>query len=154
MVCYRVARTGKPHYCGGLQLFLFYPFFSPISWYPIVFSILSHRYNSRTDSGETKVESPPIHNPTKPHCFLTQRIQPGSQSHQRVGGNTLHLATLVSAHCAQPATGVAGAPGQTLPNPDDARPIVRTSRSQLVTTEPGRKPKVSDGTAGNAVQRP
>ena len=41
------------------NFFLFYPFFSPISWYPIVVvaTILFHRYNSRTGSGETKVES-------------------------------------------------------------------------------------------------
>ena len=44
----------------------------------------------------------------------------------------MHLATLASAHCARPATGVAGARSlpeiptdQSLPNPDDARPIVR-----------------------------
>jgi hypothetical protein len=37
-------------------------------------------------------------------------IQPGSQPHQCVGGNTVHLATLVS--------------NQALPNPDDAGPIV------------------------------
>ena len=44
----------------------------------------------------------------------------------------MHPATLVSAHCARPATGVAGArqdkdipTAPTLPTPDDARPIVR-----------------------------
>ena len=44
----------------------------------------------------------------------------------------MHLATLVSVHCAQPATAVAGArwakdppTDQALPNPGDARPIMR-----------------------------
>jgi hypothetical protein len=37
------------------------------------------------------------------------RIQPWSQPHQCVEGNTVHLATLVSVHCARPATGVTGA---------------------------------------------
>jgi hypothetical protein len=105
----------------------FYPFFSSqFSWYPIVVvaTILSHRYNSRIGSGETKVES----------LLNTARIQPGSQPHQCVGGYTVHLATLVSVHCALPVTGVAGArwdkdipTDQALPNPDDARPIVRQS---------------------------
>ena len=62
----------------------------------------------------------------------TARIQPGSQPHQCVGGYTVHLATLASAHCTRPATGVAGArwdkdipTDQSLPNPDNARPIVQ-----------------------------
>ena len=57
--------------------FYLYPFFSPISWYPIVVvaTILSHRYNSRTGSGETKVECRASSDtqPDQPHCFLTQR---------------------------------------------------------------------------------
>ena len=91
----------------------FYPFFSPISWCPIVVvaTILSHRYNSRTGSGETKVESH-ASSDTQPNLAAlllnTARIQPGSQPHHCVGGNTVHLATLVSAHCARHATGVAG----------------------------------------------
>ena len=94
-------------------------------------TILSHRYGS----GETMVESHASSDPQPNQAALllnTARIRPGSQPHQCVGGNTVHLATLVSAHCARPASGVAGAwwdkaipPGQTLPNPDDARPIVR-----------------------------
>ena len=72
----------------------FYHIFSPISWYPIVLvaTILSHRYNSRTGSGETKVESHASSN-TQPHAALllnTARIQPGSQPHRCVGGNTVH----------------------------------------------------------------
>jgi hypothetical protein len=38
-----------------LNNFLFYPLFSPISWYPNLINILSHRYNSRTGLGEAKV---------------------------------------------------------------------------------------------------
>ena len=78
----------------------------------LVANILSHRYNTRTGSGETKVESYASTN-TQPNqaalLLNTAHLQPGSQPHQCVGGNTVHLATLVSAHCARPATGVAGA---------------------------------------------
>ena len=101
----------------------------------LVATILSHRYNSRTGSGETKVESH-ASSDTQPNqaalLLNTARIQPGSQPHQCVEGNTVHLATLVSTHCTRPATGVTSArrdkdipTGQTLPDPDDARPIVR-----------------------------
>ena len=78
----------------------------------LVATILSHHYNSRTGSGETTVESH-ASSDTQPNqaslLLNTVRSQPGSQPHQCVGGNTVHLATLVSAHCARPATGVAGA---------------------------------------------
>jgi CBS-domain-containing membrane protein len=92
----------------------FDPILSPISWYSIVLvaTILSHRYNSGTGSRETKVESHATSD-TEPNqaalLLNTARIQPGSQPHQCIGGNTVHLATLVSVHCARPATGVAGA---------------------------------------------
>ena len=78
----------------------------------LVATILSHRYNSHTGSGETKVESHASSDtqPNQATLFLnTARIQPGSQPHQCVGGNTVHLATLVSVHCALPTTGVTGA---------------------------------------------
>ena len=74
--------------------------------------LLSHRYNSHMGSGEMKVESHASSDTQHNQAALllnTARIQPGSQPHQCVGGNTVHLATLVSAHCARPATGVAGA---------------------------------------------
>ena len=78
----------------------------------LVATTLSNRYNSRTGSGETKLESH-ASSDTQPNqaalLLITARIQPGSQPHQSVGGNTVHLATLVSTHCAQPATRVAGA---------------------------------------------
>ena len=62
-------------------LFLFF------SWYPIVSSYCS---------GETKVEGH-VSSKTQPNqaalLLNTARIQPGSQPHQCVGGNTVHLAT-------------------------------------------------------------
>ena len=62
----------------------------------LVATILSHRYNSRRGSGETKVESH-ASSDTQPNqaalLLNTARIQPGSQPHQCVGGNTVHLAT-------------------------------------------------------------
>jgi hypothetical protein len=96
----------------GEYLFFVFLNFTPFSWYPIVLvaTILSHR--SHTGSGETKVESH-ASSDTQPNqaalLLNTARIQPGSQQHQCVGGNTVHLATLVNAHCTRPATGVAGA---------------------------------------------
>ena len=75
-----------------LSFFLFY-FFTPFS--PqfcgiqlLVATILSHRYNSRTGTGETKVMLPPIHNPTKPHCFLTQRASNPEASRTNVSEET------------------------------------------------------------------
>ena len=72
----------------GIQLFL-------------VATILSHRYNSRTGSRETKVESD-ASSDTQPNqaalLLNTARIQPGSAPHPCVGGNTVHLATLVCKH--------------------------------------------------------
>ena len=62
----------------------------------LVVTVLSHRYNSRTDSGEAKVESH-ASSETQPNQAAlhlnTVSIQPGSQPHQCVGGNTVHLAT-------------------------------------------------------------
>ena len=57
---------------------------------------MSHRYNYRTGSGETKVESH-ASSETQPNqtalLLNTARIQPGSEPHQCVRGNTVHLAT-------------------------------------------------------------
>jgi hypothetical protein len=108
--------------CGVLLFFtffflLFFEFFTLLS--PrfrgiqlLVITILSHRYNCRTGSGETKVESYES-SKTQPNqaalLLNTARIQPGSHPHQCVGGNTVHLVTLVSVYCARPATGVTGA---------------------------------------------
>uniref|UniRef100_A0A8K9WMY9 Bestrophin homolog n=1 Tax=Oncorhynchus mykiss TaxID=8022 RepID=A0A8K9WMY9_ONCMY len=69
----------------------------------LVVTILSHRYNSRTGSGETKVESHAFSEIQPNQAALplnTALLQPGSQPHQCVGGNTVHLVTLVSVHCA------------------------------------------------------
>ena len=62
----------------------------------LVVTVLSHCCNSRTDSGEARVESHASSEtqPTQAALLLnTARIQPGSQPHQFVGGNTVHLAT-------------------------------------------------------------
>ena len=40
-----------------------------------------------------------------------------------------------------------------VPNPDDARPIVRRPTDLPVTTEPGHEPRDSDGTAGAVALR-
>jgi hypothetical protein len=138
-------RNAKCKHFIKKNFFFFLPLFLPnfvVSNY-LVATILSHRYNSRTGSGETKVESH-ASSDTQPNQAVlllnTARIQPGSQPHQYVRGNTVHLATLVSVHCTRPATGVAGArwdknipTGQALPNPDDARPIVRRPTDLPVT---------------------
>jgi hypothetical protein len=81
-------------------IFLFYilPPFSPqfCGIQMLVVTILSHLYNSRTGSGETKVESH-VSSETQPNqaalLLNTARIQPGSQPHQCVGGNTVSACT-------------------------------------------------------------
>ena len=99
-----------PHYFYLKILPPFSPQFRGIQL--LVTTILSHRYSSRTGSGETKVESH-ASSETQPNqaalLLNTARIQPGSQPHQCVRGNTVHLSDLVSVHCARPATGVASA---------------------------------------------
>jgi hypothetical protein len=90
--------------------FIFYIIFTPFcpqfrGIQLLVVTIFSHRYNSHTGSGETKVESHASSETQLNQAALllnTGRIQPGSQPHQCVGD-------LVSVHCAQPATGVGSA---------------------------------------------
>ena len=138
----------------------------------LVATILSHRYNSRMGSGETKVESHASSDtqPNQaaiecyfPQCFLTQHASNPEASRTNVSEETL---------CTwQPwlARTVPGPPQESLVHNETrislpAKPSLttlgqlcitpRTSRSRPVKTEPGRKPRVSGGTAGAAVQRP
>ena len=149
----------------SLELFLHVFFFTRFCGIQLlVATILSHRYNSRMGSGETKVESH-ASSDTQPNqaalLLNTARIQPGSQPHQFVRGNTVHLATLVSVHCARPATmrdetriSLPAKPSLTRMTLGQLCVAPRTSQLRPVTTEPGREPRVSGGTAGAAVQRP
>uniref|UniRef100_A0A4W5P9Y0 SH3 domain binding glutamate rich protein n=1 Tax=Hucho hucho TaxID=62062 RepID=A0A4W5P9Y0_9TELE len=115
----------------------------------LVVTVLSHRCNSRADSGEAKVNSH-AYSETRPRqaalLLNTLLVQPGSQPHQCVGGNTVQLATDASVH----------APGRhkeslerhpSRPNP----PLTRTtlgqlcaaswvSRSRSDATQPGIEP--------------
>uniref|UniRef100_A0A8C7VY14 PPFIA binding protein 1b n=1 Tax=Oncorhynchus mykiss TaxID=8022 RepID=A0A8C7VY14_ONCMY len=105
-----------------------------------------------------KVMRPPIHNPTKPHCFLTQRASNPEASRTNVSEET---------PCTwQPWLACTAAPGLpqeslvgdetriSLPaNPSLTRMSLcqlcvapLTSWSRPVTTEPGREPRVSSGT--------
>jgi hypothetical protein len=101
---------------------------------------------------------PPIHNPTKPHCFSTQHASNPEASRTNV---------LEETPCTwQPwlARTVPGPPQESLvrdetrislpANPSLTRATLgqlcvapRTSRSRPVTTEPGRELRVSGGTA-------
>ena len=80
----------------------FVPNFVVSNWQQLVFS---HRCNSRADSGEAKVESH-ASSETQPNLaallFDTMHIQPGSQPHQCVGGNTVHLATWAECTASSP----------------------------------------------------
>ena len=83
--------------CVLFYFLFFYPFISPqFRGIQLVVTVLSHRCNSRTDSGEAKVESH-ASSETQPNqaalLLTTTHIQPGSQPHQCVRGNTIHLAT-------------------------------------------------------------
>ena len=106
---------------------------------------------------------PPIHNPTKPHCFLTQRTSNPEASRTNVSEETL---------CTwQPwlARTAPGPPQESLVRDETrislaAKPSLtrttlgqlciapRTSRSQPATTEPGREPRVSGGTTSTAMK--
>ena len=115
------------------QLCYFIPFFSPISWYPIG-TVAATPIMTR-EKQRSRATHPPKHNPTKPHCFLTQLpIQPGSQPHQCVGGNTVHLAT-VSA-CTVPGSPQGSLPPEPSLNPDDTGPIVRRRLRQSLDSNP------------------
>ena len=90
---------------------------------------MSHPYNSRTGSGETKVESHAF-SETQPNqaalLLNTARLQPGSQPHQCVGGNTVHLATWSARTALGP--------------PQDARPIVRRPMAPQLCVAAGSSP--------------
>jgi hypothetical protein len=106
-----------------------------------------------------------IHNPTKPHCFLTQLTSNPEARHTNLSEETpcTWLPWL--------ARTTPGPPQESLVRDETrislpAKPSLTwttlgqlcvaplTSRSRPVTTEPGRKPRVYGGTAGAAVQRP
>ena len=112
-----------------------------------------------------KVMRPPIHNPTKPHCFLTQRSSNPEASCTNVSEET-RCTWQTWLACTAP-----GPPQESLLRVETrislpAKPsLTRTTLGQLcvsprtsplrpVTTEPGREPRVSGGTAGAAVQGP
>ena len=133
----------------------------------LVVTILSHRYNSRKGSGETKAESH-ASSETQPNqaalLLNTARLQPGSQPHQCVGGYTVHLATWLAR--------IAPGPPQESLVRDETRTSLPTkpsltrttlgklcvapwnSRARPAATEPGLKPRVSVGTASTAMQCP
>ena len=131
----------------------------------LVVTVLSHRYNSRTDFGEAKVESH-ASSETQPNqaalLLNTLRIQPGSQPHQCVGGNTVHLATwsLCTARGPLQKSLVRDEIRISLP----AKPsLTRTTLGQLCAApwaararpaaiEPGLEPRLSGGTASIAMQ--
>ena len=120
--------------------------------------VLNNRW--RSASGEAKIESH-ASSETQPNqaalLLDTTHIQPGSQPHQHVGGNTVHLATWSA--CTAP-----GPPQESLVRYETrislpAKPSLTwttlgqlcvapwTSRSRPVATEPGLEPRVSGDTA-------
>ena len=90
--------TSTADIIGSQIFFLFDPFIAPISWYPIgSYSLVSslqlpHGLESRASS-DTRPNQAALPLDTVPSL-------PGSQPHQCVGGNTIHLA-IVSA-CTAP----------------------------------------------------
>ena len=68
--------------------FNFTPFFSPISWYPILSCLIATTPVRARERRRMKVISPPIHNSTKPHCFLTQRASNPEASRTNVSEET------------------------------------------------------------------
>ena len=138
----------RPWDIHGILFFEFYPFFSPISWYPIVVvaTILSHCYNSRTGSGETKAVM-------RPPCFLTQRASNPEASRTNVSEETLCTWQPWLARTApglpqeslvreETRTSLPGNPSLTRATLGQLCVAPRTSRSLPVTTEPGRDPSL------------
>ena len=138
--------------------YYFYPFF-------VLSCIIAKPPIRARERRRLKVLRPPIHNQTKPHCFLTQRASNPEANRTNVSEET---------PCTwQPwlARTAPSPPQESLVRDDTrislpAKPSLtrttlgqlcvapRTSRSWPVTTEPGREPRVSGGAAGAAVQRP
>ena len=70
-----------------IYIYIYIFFFSPISWYPIgssysLVSSLQLPYRLRRGTRHPK------HNPTKPHCFLTQRTSNPEARHTNVSEET------------------------------------------------------------------
>ena len=112
-----------------------------------------------------KTMRPPKHNPTKPHCFLTQRASNPEASRTNVSEETPCTWQPWLARTApgppqeslvrdETRTSLPTKPSLTRTTLGQLCVAPRTSRSRPVTTEPGREPRDSDGTAGAAVQRP
>ena len=75
----------------GKQLF-FTPLFSPISWYPVVsgYCLVATTPIRTREMRRSRAMCPPKHNPTKPHCFLTQRASNLEASRTNVSEETLY----------------------------------------------------------------
>ena len=122
------------------------------------------QHNTSRERRRLKVMRPPIHNPTKPHCFLTRASTPEA-SRTNVSEETpctwqpwlactapgLPQESLVRD---ETRTALPAKPSLTRKTLGQLCVAPRTSRSRPVTTEPGREPSVSDVTAGAAVQHP
>ena len=148
-----------------MYLFYFIPFSPQFRGIQLlVATILSHRYKSRTGSGETKAECHASSDtqPNQPYCFLTQRDSNPEASCTNVSEATWQPWLARTAPGPPQESLVRDETRRSLPtNPSLTRTTLgqlcvtpRTSRSRPVTTEPGREPRDSDGTAGAAVQRP
>jgi hypothetical protein len=121
--------------------------------------------SSRTDSGEAEAESHASSEiqPKLAALLLvdTTHIQPGSQLHQCVGGNTIHLATWSACTASgPPQESLVCDEGIFLPvKPSLTRMTLSqlcvapwSSRSWPAATEPGFEPRISGGTASATMQ--
>jgi hypothetical protein len=148
--------------------FEFYPFSPQFRGIQLlVVTILSHCYNSRTGWGETKVESH-ASSKTQPNqaslLLNTAPIQPGSQPHQCVGGNTVHLVTWLACNapgppqeslvCDETRISLPAKPSLTRTTLGQLSITPWTSRSRPAATEPGLETRVSGCTASTAMQCP
>ena len=108
---------------------------------------------------------PPKHNPTKPPCFLTQGASNPAASHTNVSEETPctwrpWLACTApgppqeSLVCDETRISLPAKPSLTRTMLGQLCVAPRTSRARPAVTEPGRKPRVSGGTASAAMQCP
>ena len=123
----------------------------------LVVDVLSHRCI------EAKVESHASYE-TQPNqaalLLNTVRIQPGSQLHQCVGGNTVHMATWSACTAPGPPQESLVCDETRISLPAKPSPLTQTtlgqwaSRSRPAATEPGLEPRVSGGIASTATTAP
>ena len=140
-------------------MILFISFLPQFCDIQLVVTVLCHRCNSRTDSGEAKVESHASSETQPNQAALLLDTMPTTQKpaapicrrkHRTPGDRVcVHCAPQESLVCDETRISV---PAKLSPNPGDTGQIVRCNMGLPAATEPGLEHRISSGTASTAVQ--